>query len=67
MVKTEDKRRIAVIGVGGWGKNHARVLHEMGVSGQYVMRTNCVQENWPGFMRQRLISRSSNCLKMNSI
>jgi UDP-N-acetylglucosamine 3-dehydrogenase len=31
MVKTEDKRRIAVIGVGGWGKNHARVLHEMGV------------------------------------
>ncbi|HEY7082047.1 MAG TPA: Gfo/Idh/MocA family oxidoreductase, partial [Nitrososphaeraceae archaeon] len=22
---------IAVIGVGGWGKNHARVLHDMGV------------------------------------
>lgn len=33
MVRTEDKRRIAVIGVGGWGKNHARVLHEMGVLG----------------------------------
>ncbi|MGB7953893.1 MAG: Gfo/Idh/MocA family oxidoreductase, partial [Candidatus Nitrosopolaris sp.] len=33
MVKTEDKRRIAVIGVGGWGKNHARVLHEIGVLG----------------------------------
>jgi UDP-N-acetylglucosamine 3-dehydrogenase len=23
-------RRIAVVGVGGWGKNHARVLHDMG-------------------------------------
>ncbi len=33
MVRTKDKRRIAVIGVGGWGKNHARVLHEMGVLG----------------------------------
>jgi UDP-N-acetylglucosamine 3-dehydrogenase len=32
MVK-DDKRRIAVIGVGGWGKNHVRVLHEMGVLG----------------------------------
>lgn len=31
MVKAEDKQRIAVIGVGGWGKNHVRVLHEMGV------------------------------------
>jgi UDP-N-acetylglucosamine 3-dehydrogenase len=31
MVKTKDKRRFAVIGVGGWGKNHARVLHEIGV------------------------------------
>jgi UDP-N-acetylglucosamine 3-dehydrogenase len=30
-MKTENKRKIAVIGVGGWGKNHARVLHEMGV------------------------------------
>jgi len=33
MVKSENKRKIAVIGVGGWGKNHARVLHEMGVLG----------------------------------
>ena len=33
MVRTKDKLRIAVIGVGGWGKNHARVLHEMGVLG----------------------------------
>lgn len=31
MVKTEDKQRFAVIGIGGWGKNHARVLHEIGV------------------------------------
>jgi len=32
MVK-DEKQRIAVIGVGGWGKNHVRVLHEMGVLG----------------------------------
>jgi UDP-N-acetylglucosamine 3-dehydrogenase len=34
MVKTASKSghvRIAVIGVGGWGKNHARVLHDLGV------------------------------------
>jgi UDP-N-acetylglucosamine 3-dehydrogenase len=31
MVKTENKLKLAVIGVGGWGKNHARVLHELGV------------------------------------
>lgn len=34
MVKTSSKNghvRIAVIGVGGWGKNHARVLHDLGV------------------------------------
>jgi UDP-N-acetylglucosamine 3-dehydrogenase len=33
MVKTASKNghvRIAVIGVGGWGKNHARVLHDLG-------------------------------------
>ena len=23
--------KIAVIGIGGWGKNHARVLHDLGV------------------------------------
>ena len=22
--------KIAVIGIGGWGKNHARVLHDLG-------------------------------------
>src|SRR3982074_3294842 len=31
MAKTKDKRRFAVIGGGGWGKNHARALHEIGV------------------------------------
>ena len=31
MVGTDTNRKIAVIGVGGWGKNHARVLHDMGV------------------------------------
>ena len=30
MVAAEGKPRIAVIGVGGWGKNHVRVLSEMG-------------------------------------
>ncbi len=29
----ESNSRIAVIGVGGWGKNHARVLAELGVLG----------------------------------
>lgn len=29
MVKGKKDRRIAVVGVGGWGKNHARVLHDM--------------------------------------
>ena len=27
----EEKARIAIIGVGGWGKNHVRVLHDIGV------------------------------------
>ena len=31
MVTSESKHRLAVIGVGGWGKNHARVLHELDV------------------------------------
>jgi UDP-N-acetylglucosamine 3-dehydrogenase len=31
MVAIEDKLRLAIIGVGGWGKNHARVLHDLGV------------------------------------
>lgn len=31
MVKTNSNLKIAVIGVGGWGKNHARVLSDMGV------------------------------------
>ncbi|NAL76714.1 Gfo/Idh/MocA family protein [Nitrososphaera sp. AFS] len=30
MVVAEKDRKIAVVGVGGWGKNHARVLHDMG-------------------------------------
>jgi UDP-N-acetylglucosamine 3-dehydrogenase len=31
MVTSESKYRLAVIGVGGWGKNHARVLHDLDV------------------------------------
>jgi UDP-N-acetylglucosamine 3-dehydrogenase len=31
MVKSSRDRRIALVGVGGWGKNHARVLHRLGV------------------------------------
>ena len=33
MVNThkQSAARVAVIGVGGWGKNHVRVLSEMGV------------------------------------
>lgn len=31
MVAAKDNTRLAVIGVGGWGKNHARVLYELGV------------------------------------
>ena len=31
MVAIEDKLRLAIIGVGGWGKNHARVLNDLGV------------------------------------
>ena len=30
MVNVEKARQIAVVGVGGWGKNHARVLHDLG-------------------------------------
>src|SRR5919206_4272014 len=31
MVAIGSKLRLAIIGVGGWGKNHARVLHDFGV------------------------------------
>jgi UDP-N-acetylglucosamine 3-dehydrogenase len=31
MVAIESKLRLAIIGVGGWGKNHASVLHDLGV------------------------------------
>ncbi|MGA8912268.1 MAG: Gfo/Idh/MocA family oxidoreductase, partial [Nitrososphaeraceae archaeon] len=31
MVAIGSKLRLAIIGVGGWGKNHARVLHDLGV------------------------------------
>ena len=31
MVGIDSKLRLAIIGVGGWGKNHARVLHDFGV------------------------------------
>ena len=31
MVDIDSKLRLAIIGVGGWGKNHARVLHGFGV------------------------------------
>jgi UDP-N-acetylglucosamine 3-dehydrogenase len=31
MVNTKNDLRVAVVGVGGWGKNHARVLHDLGV------------------------------------
>jgi predicted dehydrogenase len=31
MVDIDPKLRLAIIGVGGWGKNHARVLHDFGV------------------------------------
>jgi UDP-N-acetylglucosamine 3-dehydrogenase len=30
MVRGEGKLNLAIVGVGGWGKNHARVLHEFG-------------------------------------
>jgi UDP-N-acetylglucosamine 3-dehydrogenase len=30
MVDSSNGTRIAIIGVGGWGKNHARVLKELG-------------------------------------
>ena len=29
-VKNNLHSKIAVIGIGGWGKNHARVLHDLG-------------------------------------
>src|SRR6476646_11405175 len=31
MVKIDSDLKLAVIGVGGWGKNHARVLYDLGV------------------------------------
>ena len=31
MVGSNRDLKVAVIGVGGWGKNHARVLHDIGV------------------------------------
>jgi UDP-N-acetylglucosamine 3-dehydrogenase len=31
MVKSSGELRIALVGAGGWGKNHARVLHGLGV------------------------------------
>jgi UDP-N-acetylglucosamine 3-dehydrogenase len=30
MVVREGKHKLAIVGVGGWGKNHARVLHDFG-------------------------------------
>jgi UDP-N-acetylglucosamine 3-dehydrogenase len=30
MVIREGNHKLAIVGVGGWGKNHARVLHEFG-------------------------------------
>ena len=30
MVRGEGKLNLAIVGVGGWGKNHARVLHDFG-------------------------------------
>jgi UDP-N-acetylglucosamine 3-dehydrogenase len=30
MVIRESKLKLAIVGVGGWGKNHARVLHDFG-------------------------------------
>jgi UDP-N-acetylglucosamine 3-dehydrogenase len=30
MVRTENGLKVAVVGVGGWGKNHARVLDGLG-------------------------------------
>jgi UDP-N-acetylglucosamine 3-dehydrogenase len=30
MVIREGKHKLAIVGVGGWGKNHARVLHDFG-------------------------------------
>ena len=30
MVMNDDNLHFAVIGVGGWGKNHVRVLHDLG-------------------------------------
>jgi UDP-N-acetylglucosamine 3-dehydrogenase len=31
MAHIEPNLRLAIIGVGGWGKNHARILHDLGV------------------------------------
>ena len=31
MAPIESNLRLAIIGVGGWGKNHARVLHDLDV------------------------------------
>jgi len=31
MVAIGSKLRLAIIGVGGWGNNHARILHDLGV------------------------------------
>ena len=31
MVEIDSNLNLAIIGVGGWGKNHARVLHDLGV------------------------------------
>jgi len=30
MVIREGKHKLAIVGVGGWGKDHARVLHDFG-------------------------------------
>ena len=37
MVETDRKLNLAIIGVGGWGKNHARVLYDLGVLKNFVV------------------------------
>ena len=36
MVTTATDLSVAVIGVGGWGKNHARVLRDLGALAHYL-------------------------------
>jgi predicted dehydrogenase len=56
--------RVAVVGVGAFGKNHARVYHELQRQGQGVELVGVVDEN---LSQAQTIARQFGCKAMNSL